>query len=138
MTFYRGCVRHQAYYKGGKGTLLSKTPFFSPKIKSLYEYFPDCKIIYLVRNPLEVIPLMQNQLYATCIYSNSQMRSDNDLQEQVYETAKYFYNYPLAQLSQTSKISYIILNYEDLIRSPSSVIQMIYKQFGFELYQNIC
>ena len=134
MTFYRSCVRRQAYYKGGKRTLLSKNPLFSPKIKSLYDYFPDCKIIYLVRNPLEVIPSMQNELYATCIYSNSQMRADNYFQEVVYETAKYFYNYPLAQLSQTPKNSYIIVNYEDLIRSPSSVIQMVYKQFGFELY----
>jgi hypothetical protein len=58
MTFYKKCVKRQMYFKGGKGHFLSKNPAFSTKIDCLYEFFQGCRIIYMVRNPLDVIPSM--------------------------------------------------------------------------------
>jgi hypothetical protein len=56
MTLHKNCIKRQAYFKGNKKHFLLKNPAASSKIDSLYEFFPDCKIIYMVRNPLEVVP----------------------------------------------------------------------------------
>jgi hypothetical protein len=55
------------------------------------------------------------------------------LQGKVYETAKLFYNYPLARLKQAPQNSYAVIDYEDLVRRPSLVIRGVYQRFGFEL-----
>jgi hypothetical protein len=56
MSFCENCVKRQAYFKKGRRHLVSKSPGLCAKIDSLFEHFPDCRIIYLVRTPLEVVP----------------------------------------------------------------------------------
>ena len=43
-------------YATGKKYFVAKNPAFSPKIATLMEFFPDARIIYLVRNPLDMLP----------------------------------------------------------------------------------
>ena len=132
MTFYRNCIKRQAYFEGNKALLLSKNPGFSAKIDSLYEYFPGCKIIYMVRNPLEVIPSILS-MASSVWHSNIDMEPSYLLQEKVYETAKYYYTYPLERLERRPKESYLVVNYEELVSQPSQVIKTIYQRFGFEI-----
>ena len=56
--FYKQCVQRHAYAHGlSDGShYLAKSPAFSPKVEALWSAFPDAKLIYLVRNPLDVIP----------------------------------------------------------------------------------
>lgn len=132
MTFYKNCIKRQAYFKGNKGYFLSKGPASSAKIDSLYNYFPGCKIVYMVRNPLEVIPSMINMAHHIWI-STTNIEADYPLQDQVYNTAKFFYNYPLARLEQAPQDSYVTISYEDLVRQPGRAIQTTYQRFGFEI-----
>ena len=132
MTFYKNCVKRQAYFKGNKGHFLSKNPVCPPKIKSLYEYFPGCKFIYPVRNPLEVVPSMINMAHEMW-RSIINMDAGYPLQDNVYDTLKYYYTYPLRQFSQASQDSYVIVKYDDLVRRPSKIVQDIYRKFGFEM-----
>ena len=132
MTFYKNCVKRQAFFKGGRGYFLSKNPALSSKIDSLYEYFPGCKILYMARNPLEVIPSILNMGHQIW-HSATSVEASYPQQDKVYETAKYYYTYPLARLEQSPEDSYMVINYEDLVRQLSQVIQTIYQQFGFEI-----
>ena len=132
MTFYKNCIKRQAYFKGHKSHFLSKNPFFSLKVDSLYEYFPDCKIIYMVRNPLDVVPSMINMAHQIW-HSTINIEADHPLQDLVYEKAKLIYNYPLARLEQAPPDSYVTISYEDLVRQPGRVIQATYQRFGFEI-----
>lgn len=60
MAFYTGCIQRHLYaHSDGHSQAayyLCKNPSASAKIDTLYEFFPDAKFIYLVRNPLDVIP----------------------------------------------------------------------------------
>ena len=57
MSFYERCVKRHLYaHRDGGKHYLSKNPSSSPRIETLLKSFPDAKIIYLVRNPLDVIP----------------------------------------------------------------------------------
>jgi omega-hydroxy-beta-dihydromenaquinone-9 sulfotransferase len=56
MGFYRSCVQRHLYVDGGKRHFVSKNPAFSGKIETLAEFFPDARILYLARNPLDMLP----------------------------------------------------------------------------------
>lgn len=132
MKFYLECLKRQAYFKGGKQRLLSKNPFFSGKIENLLKYFPDCKIIYMVRNPLNVVPSALN-MAREIARSTSGLEPGNDLEENAYEALKFFYTYPLERLAKMSEETYMAVNYEDLIHEPKRVIESIYKRLNIEL-----
>jgi omega-hydroxy-beta-dihydromenaquinone-9 sulfotransferase len=133
MTFYKNCIKRQAYYKGGKTTLLSKNPAFSSKVDTLYRYFPDCNIIYMLRNPLDVIPSMISEVLTTCIYPLNQTGPLHIFQTFLYETACFFYEYPLSILEEVSNETYLLINYDEFIMQPSKKIQEIYNHFNFDL-----
>ena len=134
MTFYKDCIKRQAYCKGSKKCFLSKAPGSSAKIGSLYEYFPGCKIVYMVRNPLEVVPSMIN-MTDHIWRSTVNLESGYPLQDQTYETARFFYKYPLARFEDAPPGSNIIVNYEDLISAPGRTIQAVYQKSGLEITQ---
>lgn len=131
MTFYKKCIKRQAYFKGNKGHFISKSPFASSRINSLYEYFPECKIIYMVRNPLDVIPSIINMAQEIW-YSTINIEVGYSLQDKIYKTIEYNYTYPLNLFELKPQNSYVIIKYEDLVHEPSQVIQAACKQLELE------
>ncbi|MCJ7432670.1 MAG: sulfotransferase, partial [Anaerolineales bacterium] len=55
MTFYKSMLQRHMYATCKK-YFVAKNPAFSAKIETLAEFFPDARIIYLVRNPLDMLP----------------------------------------------------------------------------------
>jgi len=132
MRFYRMCIQRQARYLDTRSHLLSKNPFSCHKIASLLHHFPGCKFIYMIRNPLDVIPSMIS--LANGITRNTlKMPGGNQLEQEAYQTALSFYRYPLKLLEEQDPACYTIVNYEDLVRNPSLVVQNIYQHFGLPL-----
>ncbi len=131
MTFYRECVKRQAFFKGNKGRLLSKSPGFTPKIQSLYEYFPGCSILCMIRNPLEVVPSMLNLVSEIC--KSAKVESGPVALDKAYEMAKFYYHYPLSCFEQVSESTFKLVQYDELVRNPSKLVRSIYRQFNFSL-----
>ena len=132
MRFYRDCLRRHLFARNSDKKFLSKNPTFSPKVDSLYEFFPDAKIIYLVRNPLDTIPSIISWMsYEWKQFSDP---AENYLfKDYMLELAKEWYEYPLERFSKAPTDSYVILRYEDLVRNPKQIVTGIYEKFGFEL-----
>uniref|UniRef100_A0A832A3K4 Sulfotransferase n=1 Tax=Desulfacinum infernum TaxID=35837 RepID=A0A832A3K4_9BACT len=130
MLFYRDCIKRQAFYKGTRGHLLSKNPVCPPKILSLRHFFPGCRFIYPVRNPLEVVPSMVSMAHAMWA-ATVRIAPGFPMQEQVYETLKHYYLYPLRCFETFPKGSYVLVKYDDLMRHPKKEILRIYKTLGF-------
>ncbi len=135
MSFYSDCIERQARYLSHRGNLLSKSPAFSSKIDSLFRHFPNCKIVYMVRSPLEVVPSVFSFVHGISD-ATSNFIVDTDMYENVYEMTKEFYNYPLLYLAEKDPSRYAIVNYDDLVSRPSEVIISLYNRFGFELSPN--
>jgi len=132
MQFYRSCLRRHLFARNSDKKFLSKNPTFCPKVGSLYEFFPDAKIIYLVRNPLETIP----SIISWMSYEWKQFSDplENYLfQDYLLELAKEWYEYPLERFSQAPADSYAIIRYDDLMQNPGQIVTDIYKKFAFEL-----
>jgi hypothetical protein len=131
MDFYTRCVRRQAHFKGSSRQLLSKNPVFSGKVENLLRSFPDCKIIYLVRNPLDVVP---STISLTRTIVKLMGASDPpDLEEQVYDMLKFYYTYPLERLTSLPQNRFVVVNYEELLRDPKQMIEKVYDQLGLTL-----
>jgi hypothetical protein len=133
MAFYAKCLRRHLYaHQAGEKRLLSKNPVFSPMIGSLRETFPDAKIIYLARNPLETVPSLASYL-DYFVKLSTEEESEFPFFDFVRDTAAHWYRYPLAYLEQAPPDSYIIVRYDDLVRDPEQTIIDIYHRFGFDI-----
>jgi hypothetical protein len=131
MAFYTSCVRRQAYFKGGSRQLLSKNPVFAGKVESLLQSFPDCKMIYLVRNPLDVVPSTIS--LTRTIVKMLGVSDPPDVEERVYDLVKFYYTYPLERLDSLPQNRFIVVNYEELLHDPKQTIEKVYDQLGLAL-----
>ncbi|MBK9266351.1 MAG: sulfotransferase [Polyangiaceae bacterium] len=55
MALFRGCLQRQIHATG-RTRVVAKMPYSTLRVRTLLEHFPDARIVYLVRSPLETIP----------------------------------------------------------------------------------
>jgi hypothetical protein len=129
MTFYKSMLQRHMYATGKK-YFVAKNPAFSAKIETLVEFFPDARIIYLARNPLDMLP-------STISWINYARRQFTDpghgyfYIEEILDMTQHWYRHPLNYLDAHPSPRNLILNYDDLIQRPESVIRGFYEQFGY-------
>jgi omega-hydroxy-beta-dihydromenaquinone-9 sulfotransferase len=130
MLFYRGCIQRHLFASGKKLHFVSKSPASSAKIESLMEFFPDARILYLVRNPLDMLPSTISWLsYVWNIFSEPGQKYL--YRDQVLALTKYWYHHPLEIIDQNPSPNRLIINYDDLVRWPEQVIRTMYERFDY-------
>ncbi len=133
MTFYKSCLQRHLYAAGTERKhYLSKNPSFTPMIDTLYDYFPDAKVIYLARNPLDMIPSFISLKEREWELLDQPIK-DEQSREYVLDMAQHWYNYPLERLERVSEERYIIVNFDDLVQKAESTVARIYKRFGLQM-----
>jgi len=133
MKFYRECVEAQLYVHGGERTLLSKNPAFVGKIRSVSEEFPDAKLIYLLRDPLETIPSVVNLLQTAW---RGLGVDEEDILAHTPAIVHSFvrdYQHAYQVLQELPKERYAIVLYEDLVRDPEGTVRGVYEEVGLPL-----
>ncbi|MBT8340819.1 MAG: sulfotransferase [Desulfatitalea sp.] len=137
MAFYRRCVQRHLYARRhlqGRRALhyLAKNPALSPKLKTVFAHFPDAKIIYLVRNPLEVVPSYVSMMRFSWRILGIPV-DDRRLQAYLVAMARHWYLYPLEVLARRPETDYVIVRYDDLVRDPGKTMRAIHHHFGFSM-----
>ena len=138
MTFYRRCVQRHMYAHGESKHYLSKSPSFSGKVDALYETFPDAKIIYLIRNPMEMVP-SQVSMWAFKWNVTCSPLDSYPYEDELLEMIKYWYQHPLERLAEAPDDSYLIVRFDDLVTDPEATVRRVYEHFGFRIsrrYEN--
>jgi hypothetical protein len=133
MTYYQEVLKRHVYANKGK-RYISKSPQYSPKVKTLHKKFPDAKFINLVRSPTKVIPSsvsMFSNHWKT--YGDPEEDYPLEASETIQEQAKYWYLYPHQYLKKLPTDQYFVLRYKDLVSDPKTAIEAIYERFGIEL-----
>lgn len=129
MSFYRSCIRRHLYATGGRH-YIAKNPLFSARIESLLEIFPDARILYLVRNPLEMLPSTVSLFgYMWRLFSDPPRKYPHC--DEILAWTKYWYDHPLEVIDRESRHRCMIVKYDDLMQSPDSVFRAIYSRFGY-------
>lgn len=140
MDFYVACVKRHLYLEGSHKRLLSKSPLFSHKVKSLHETFPDARFVLLVRDPAETICSLVSMIrtYRQQIgLKDSEGPSAQNLASESDASIMQFvvdcYTNALKGLEQLPPESYLILRYEQLMRDPKGTVEHIYKTFDMPM-----
>jgi hypothetical protein len=129
MTFYRSMIQRHMYATG-KRYFVAKNPAFSAKIETLVEFFPEARIIYLARNPLDMLP-------STISWINYARRQFADpgpgffFIDEIVDMTQHWYRHPLEYLDAHPSRRHLIMKYDDLIQRPEAVIRAFYEQFGY-------
>lgn len=129
MTFYRSMLQRHLYANKGKH-FVAKNPAFSAKIETLTEFFPDARILYLARNPLDMLPSTVSWIN----YARNQFTGPNDGYQyinEILEMTGHWYRHPLQYLDAHPSPRNLIVNYDDLIQRPEFIIRKFYEQFGY-------
>lgn len=136
MDFYVGCLRRHLYAHEIPEEVslhyLAKNPNFTPMIDTLYEHFPDAKIIYLVRNPLDTIPsyISLKEREWRLLGQPLEPYASRDY---ILDATRHWYSYPLERLEQEPDADYIVVNFNDLVHDARRTVTAIYDRFGFEI-----
>lgn len=133
MTYYQEVLKRHIYANKGK-QYISKSPTYSPKVRTLHQKFPDAKFINLVRSPLRVIPSsvsMFTNHWKT--YGEPEGDFPQPGPDVMREQAKYWYLYPHQYLKTLPSDQYVMVRYQDLIANPKITIENIYKRFGLKI-----
>jgi hypothetical protein len=136
MAFYKRCLQRHVYAdrSGNGGTrrqYLAKNPALCPKLDTVFEHFPDAKIIYLVRSPLEMLPSYVNMMMFSWRVLGIPVEG-HALRDYLVEMARHWYTHPLQRLERAPADSNVIVKYDDLVRDPEQTIREIYAHLGFE------
>ena len=140
MAYYQDVLKRHVYANNGK-RYISKSPTYSPKVRTLHKKFPDAKFINLVRSPLRVIPSsvsMFSNHWKT--YGEPDGEYPQPGPDVMREQAKHWYIYPHQYLKTLPADQYVMVRYQDLVANPKEAIENIYKRFGIEItpeYQEI-
>jgi len=131
MTFYKKCVQRHLYVFGPDKHFLSKNPASSSKINSIYETFPDAKIICMVRHPFEALPSAISWISYGYYQFNSADQSI--VTQKILSWISHFYTYPLEQLDMRPENCRVIETYDNLVADPGACVKNIYERFGFDV-----
>jgi omega-hydroxy-beta-dihydromenaquinone-9 sulfotransferase len=129
MSFYKSMLQRHMYATGKK-YYVAKAPAFSAKIETIEEFFPDARIIYLARNPLDMLPSTVSWInYARGVFNKSNAKYQ--YVGEILDFTRHWYTYPLQYLDSHPSPRHLILNYDDLIQRPEWVLHSFYEQFGY-------
>jgi hypothetical protein len=129
MGFYKSMLQRHLYATGKKH-FVAKNPAFSPKIETLAEFFPDARIIYLVRNPLDMLPSTVSWInYARRVFTDPPAKFIYI--DEILCITQFWYRHPLRFLDANPSPRHLIVKYDELIQRPEQVIRGFYEQFGY-------
>jgi len=131
MKFYSRCIRRHVYYRGGRH-YLSKNPTSTSKIRSILEWMPDARFVYLVRNPYDLLP-SNFDFFGFVWHYFSDFPTAYPYSELLLEMTRHFYEYPLQVLGNLPDSQYHIVRFDDLVRDPAGTVRDIYSKLGYDL-----
>jgi hypothetical protein len=137
MRFYRRCLQRHLYCEEdspgpGRRRHLAKNPAFCSRIGTVLDQFPDARFIYVVRNPLDVIPSYVSATRWVWRLLGDPLEYDS-LRDHALELVAYGYRYPLQCLERLSKDRYVIVRFDDLVGNAERAVSAIYAHLGFDM-----
>lgn len=137
MGFYRRCLqRHLHAHRAKPGSVyLAKNPALCPKLATVYEHFPDARVIYLVRNPLEMLPSYVSMMEFSwrAVGMPVEGRHRRALHDYLFAMASHWYRHALEVLDRVPDAQAVVVRYDDLVTDPEATVRTIYDRLGLEI-----
>ncbi len=128
--FYRELVRRQLCLNGGDRQHLSKNPYWTGRIASLIDAFPDARFVVNVRDPRATIPSLlklNRSAWRSLGWDDARQQESLDV---LLQQSTYNYRHPLDVLAERPDTRFAILSYDDLTADPARAIQEVYRELS--------
>jgi hypothetical protein len=126
---YENTIKRHVYEAGGK-RFLNKNVFFSTRVRSVYERFPDAAFVYLVRDPYECLPSFLNMFYRAWKAHSPSIQPDGEEIQALKRLGYEYYRYALECRRDIPEDQFITIRYEDLVANPKKAILGLYGRLG--------
>ncbi len=126
---YENTIKRHVYEAGGK-RFLNKNVFFSTRVRSVHERFPDAAFVYLVRDPHECLPSFLNMFYRAWKAHSPGIRPDGEEIQALKRLGYDYYLYALECRKEIPEDQFLTIRYEDLIENPKRTILSLYGRLG--------
>jgi hypothetical protein len=135
--FYKRCLQRYLCSDGRHPEVdqrhyLSKNPAFTFRIDTLLEQFPDARFVYIMRNPLDVIPSFVSITKFVWNLLGDPVEYES-LRSYAIELAREGYRYPLDRLRHLGRERYAVVRFDDLVRDAAQTVTGIYDRLGLEM-----
>ncbi|MEJ2031737.1 MAG: sulfotransferase [Deltaproteobacteria bacterium] len=133
MGYYRDCLQRHLYAVGPDKVLLQKVALIAGRLQSIYETFPDMRIVYLVRHPYESIPSLISMFrvpWRTLVpaaYDDAQAMAG--VAEMIFE----YYRSILRFKRKMPANQFIEIRYQDLVADPQGCVEGLYSKLGLAM-----
>jgi hypothetical protein len=125
--FYRSCIQRHLHVHGEQSVYIAKNPSLTAKIGTLLDEFPDARIIYLVRHPLDAVVSVMGWFSFAWRYFAA-IDKEFAHRETVMALTRSWYLSPLPHLDRLPKEQCVIVRYEDLVQRPEAVVPALLSQ----------
>ena len=131
MRYYRDCIRRHLFAHAGTGRngsvrYLAKNPSLCPKVVSLYEHFPDAKVLYLIRTPEQVVPSVVGWFsFAWNFFCDPLEKYPH--KAFIIDLVRSWFLYPLDVLTRKNPKSWNAIMFDELTTRTEQVVAEIYE-----------
>ncbi len=132
---YEDVIKRHVYEAGGK-RFLNKNVFFSTRVRSVYERFPDAVFVYLIRDPYECLPSFLNMFYRAWKAHSPSIRPDGEEIQALKRLGYDYYRYALECRQEIPEDQFITIRYEDLVANPKATILRLYGRLGMPVSES--
>lgn len=129
MDSYENTIQRHVFEAGGK-RFLNKNVFFSTRVRTVHERFPDAVFVYLVRNPIDCLPSFLNMFYRAWKAHSPGIQPDGEQIQALKRLGYDYYRYALECRKEIPADQFITIRYEDLVADPKKTILGLYERLG--------
>lgn len=133
MNFYTNSIKRVMFAAGTDKVFLSKNVMSTGRLESLHEVYPDARIIYLVRNPMEAIPSLISMFSIPWQFHSPEIKHDSEEFRAIGKIGMDYYKYFDKFKDKIAPENLITVKYSDLVGNPKATIERIYDHFDLEI-----
>ncbi len=133
LDFYEASIKRHLYSTAPDKRLLNKNVFYTPRVRSIYERFPDSIFIYMIRSPHESIGSYLDMFHRAWAVHRPDVTKDSPEARQLAEMAIRQYRYALELRKVIPASQFLVISYDQVVRDPGKTVERIYQHLGMEV-----
>ena len=132
LDFYEASIKRHLYSTGSDKRLLNKNVFYTPRVRSIFERFPDSIFIYMIRSPHESIGSYLDMFHRAWKVHRPDVDKDSAQARALAEMAVRQYRYALELRKVIPASQFLVITYDEITRDPGKTVRRIYRHLGME------
>lgn len=133
LDYYEAAIKRHLHSTGPDKRLLNKNVFYTPRVRSIYERFPDAIFIYMIRSPHDSIGSYLDMFHRAWAIHRPDVTKNSKEARALAEMAIRQYRYALDLRKVIPASQFLVIGYDQISRDPGKTVERIYQHLGMEI-----